>query len=306
MGAADVAERMSGIQNALWADRPAWRVELPSGRCLDTARRVLVMGVLNVTPDSFSDGGRYFGHDVALRRARAMVAEGADILDIGGESTRPGSAGVSAEEEKRRVLPIIERIAAESGVPVSIDTQKAEVAEAALDAGAQIVNDVSALRSDSRMAALVAERGVPVCVMHMRGTPRTMQKSPAYAEVVGDVKRWLQERVAFALEAGIRREAILLDPGFGFGKTPQHNLELVRRLHEFHELGCAVLIGPSRKSTLGVVLNAESDARLYGTLAAVACAVMAGCHVVRVHDVKPALDVVLVCEAVRRGMEWSP
>jgi len=230
-----------------------------------------------------------------------MAAAGADVIDVGGESTRPGSEPVSAAEEKRRVLPVIKELVGSIHVPLSIDTQKAEVAAAALEAGAQIINDVSALRTDPEMAPLAAERGAPVCLMHMQGTPKTMQQNPTYAEVVSEVKAWLGRRVAFALEAGIARESILVDPGFGFGKTPQH---LLRRLHELHELGCPVLVGTSRKSTIGVVLDAPAEERLYGTLATVACAVMSGCHMVRVHDVKPALEVVLVCEAVRQGMRW--
>ena len=301
-----MARKASPTQSSPWTPRPACRIKLPSGKVLDTDSRALVMGVLNVTPDSFSDAGRFFRPDVAVEHARAMVAEGADVLDVGGESTRPGSRGVDAEEEMRRVIPIIKELAAETNVPISIDTQKAQVAEAALDAGAQLVNDVSALRSDERMAGLAAERGAPVCLMHMQGTPRTMQDSPAYTEVVGEVIEWLRERVAFAVDAGIRRESLFVDPGFGFGKTPQHNLELLRRLHELHALGCGVMVGTSRKSTLGVVLDAESDKRLYGTLATLACAVMSGCHMVRVHDVKPACDAVLMCEAIRRGMQWEP
>ena len=282
-----------------------FRIPLPSGKVLDTERRTLVMGVLNVTPDSFSDSGRFFCHDAAVRHGREMAASGADIIDVGGESTRPGSDPVSAQEEKRRVLSIIEELAADTNVAVSIDTQKAEVARAALDAGAQIINDVSALRADPDMAVLAAERGAAVCLMHMQGSPKTMQLNPTYVEVVGEVIEWLQGRVQFALSAGIRRDRVLVDPGFGFGKTPQHNLELLRRLHELHMLGCPVLVGASRKSTIGMVLKADSDARLYGTLASVACAVMSGCHVVRVHDVRPALEVVLVCEAIRRGIRWT-
>jgi dihydropteroate synthase len=301
-----VARQTRNALEGLWHPRPPFSIPLPCGKRLDTAPRALVMGILNVTPDSFSDGGLFFSPDAAVKHALELVAQGADILDVGGESTRPGSEPVTAEEEKRRVVPVIEALAAETDVPVSIDTQKAEVAEAALKAGAQMINDVSALRTDAEMAPLAAERGTPVCLMHMLGTPRTMQQNPTYREVVSDVLEWLKERVAFAVESGIGRERLLVDPGFGFGKTPQHNLELVRRLHEFHALGCALLIGPSRKSTLGVVLNASSGERLYGTVAMVACAVMAGCHVVRVHDVKPALDVVRTCEAVRRGITWEP
>jgi len=289
-----------------WPARSPLHIELASGKVLDTAARALVMGVVNVTPDSFSDGGQFLQADAAARHGQEMAAAGADVIDVGGESTRPGSDAVSAREERRRVLPVIEELAAETAVPISIDTQKAEVAAAALDAGAEMVNDVSALRGDPEMAALVAERATPICLMHMQGAPRTMQQNPTYDEVVGDVLRWLEGRVQVALDAGIGREKIIVDPGFGFGKTPQHNLELLRRLHELHALGLPVLVGASRKSTLGLILNAPAQQRLFGSLATVACAVMAGCHAVRVHDVGPSLDVVRVCEAVRLGMRWAP
>jgi len=268
------------------------------------AARPLVMGVLNVTPDSFSDGGRFFETGTAARHGRQMCAAGADIIDVGGESTRPGSRPVDAREEMQRVIPVIEGLAHETDVPISIDTQKREVAEAALDAGAQIVNDVSALRTEPDMAALVAERGVPLILMHMQGQPRTMQRNPTYQEVVSDIRDWLAERVAFAVEHGIAREALVVDPGFGFGKTLQHNLELLRRLHEFHRLGRPVLVGTSRKSMLGMILDRPQGERLHGTLATVAAAVLAGCHIVRVHDVEPVLEVVKVCEAIRRGIEF--
>jgi len=293
------------MESVPWVERPPCGLRLPSGKALGADDRALVMGILNVTPDSFSDGGRFFRRDVAVAHARKMAREGADVLDVGGESTRPGGEEITAEEEMRRVLPVIEQVAAETSVPISIDTQKVAVAEAALEAGAQMINDVSALRTEPELASLAAERGVPVCLMHMQGRPKTMQKAPTYDEVVGDIKRWLGERVEFAVGAGIPRGQLLVDPGFGFGKTPQHNLELLRRLHELHELDCGVMIGASRKSTIGIVLDAQSDQRLYGTLATVACAVMSGSHMVRVHDVKPALDVVLVCEAVRRGIRWD-
>ncbi|NLW51020.1 MAG: dihydropteroate synthase [Candidatus Brocadiaceae bacterium] len=280
-------------------------MELPSGRVLDTGERPLVMGVLNVTPDSFSDGGQFLAPESALAQARRMCAEGADIIDIGGESTRPGSEPVSADEEMRRVLPVVEALAASSDVPISIDTQKAAVAAAALEAGAQIINDTSALRTDPDMAAVAARADAALVLMHMQGTPRTMQADPAYGEVVADVKAWLAERLERATAAGIPPDRLIVDPGFGFGKTLLHNLELLRRLGELHGLGRPLLVGTSRKSMLGAILKARAGERLSATLATVACAVMAGCHIVRVHDVRPALEVVKVCEAVRRGARYE-
>ena len=288
-----------------WTARPAFRLRLPSGVVLDTSDRPLVMGILNVTPDSFSDGGQFYDHSAAVEHARAMRASGADILDIGGESTRPGSKPVSIEEEINRTCPVIQEVAPEVDVPISIDTQKCAVAEAALDAGAEIINDVSALRTDPDLAALAADRDVPVVLMHMQGTPRTMQENPTYDEVVRDVMRWLEERIEYAVQAGIAEERLIVDPGFGFGKTLGHNLELLRRLHELHALGRPLMVGTSRKSMLGMILDAPPEERLSGTLATVAAAVLAGCHVVRVHDVGPAMDAVRVCEAIRRGIDFE-
>lgn len=285
-----------------WRERPACRITLPSGEALDMEQEPLVMGVVNVTPDSFSDGGRFYNSEDAIAQGLRLVSEGADILDIGGESTRPGSDAVSADEEKRRVLPVIEGLAAGAQVPLSIDTQKADVAREALDAGASIINDVSALRGDREMAPLAAERGVPVCLMHMQGTPKTMQRDPTYEDVVNDIIGWLRSRIEFAVEAGIAEEKIIVDPGFGFGKKLEHNLELLRRVGELHSLGRPLLVGTSRKSMIGAVLNAEADGWLNGTLATIACAVMTGCHIVRVHDVAPAKEVIKVCEAVRQGI----
>jgi len=290
---------------SVWPGRPAFRLELPSGAALDLGRRPLVMGVLNVTPDSFSDGGRFFSHARAAERGRQMVAEGADIIDVGGESTRPGSDPVPADEELRRIIPVIEELAAESAVPISVDTQKARVAAEAIEAGAQIVNDVSALRTDPDMPAVVAESGVLLVLMHMQGTPRTMQRNPTYTEVVSDVARWLRERIDYAVGVGIQESRLVVDPGFGFGKTLQHNLELLRRLHEFHRLGRPLMVGTSRKSMIGAILDVPPGRRLLGSLATVACAVMAGCHIVRVHDVQASREVVAVCEAVRRGMDYE-
>jgi len=291
--------------DAPWVERPDLKLLLPSGRTLSAAGRPLVMGILNVTPDSFSDGGRFLDLAEAAEHGRAMCADGADIIDVGGESTRPGSDAVPADEELRRVIPVIKELAAQTAVPVSIDTQKAEVAAAALEEGAQIINDVSALRTDPAMAPLAARTGAPVVLMHMLGRPKTMQKDPTYGEVVSEVIEWLRGRVDSAIEAGIREGQIVVDPGFGFGKRLGHNLELLRRLPALHALGRLVMVGTSRKAMLGRILGSPEMERLHGTLATVACAVMSGCHIVRVHDVRPALEVVKVCEAVRRGIAYG-
>ncbi len=256
-----------------------WRELNPDGR-------VLIMGILNVTPDSFSDGGRFLSPDAAVERALAMEKEGADIIDVGGESSRPGADPVPVEEELRRVLPVLERLRGKLRIPISIDTTKAEVAEAALRAGASIVNDISALRFDPAMAPLVAEFGAGLVLMHMLGTPKTMQQAPHYEDVVTEVRDFLAERAQYAQSQGIPREAIAVDPGIGFGKTVEHNLELLRRLPELVELGFPVLVGPSRKSFIGAILGLGVEERLEGTLAACAVAVVRGADILRVHDVK--------------------
>jgi dihydropteroate synthase len=262
--------------------------------------RALVMGVLNVTPDSFSDGGKFLDVERAVAHGKAMAEAGADIIDVGGESTRPGSQPVNAEEEFRRVLPVVERLSVECGAStLSVDTTKAAVAERALAAGAQIVNDISALRFDPRMVAVVREHGAGVVLMHMQGTPEAMQENPRYADVLGEVMGFLRARIAFALDRGIRREQIAIDPGIGFGKSVEHNLVLLARLDEFQTLGCAVLVGPSRKSFIGKLLNRQPEERIWGTAAAVAWAIAQGVHVVRVHDVAEAVDVVRMVEAIR-------
>lgn len=256
-----------------------WRELNPDGR-------VLIMGILNVTPDSFSDGGRFLSPDAAVERALAMEKEGADIIDVGGESSRPGAEPVPVEEELRRVLPVLERLRGKLRIPISIDTTKAEVAEAALRAGASIVNDISALRFDPAMAPLVAKFGAGLVLMHMLGTPKTMQQAPHYEDVVTEVRDFLAERAQYAQSQGIPREAIAVDPGIGFGKTVEHNLELLRRLPELVELGFPVLVGPSRKSFIGAILGLGVEERLEGTLAACAVAVVRGADILRVHDVK--------------------
>jgi dihydropteroate synthase len=260
---------------------------------------VKVMGVVNVTPDSFSDGGEYLDAERAVEHGRELVAEGADMLDIGGESTRPGSAGVSAEEELGRVRPVLEGLAG-AGVPISIDTSKRAVAEVALEAGAGIVNDVTALRSEPELAHLCAERDCGVVLMHMLGTPRTMQEDPTYDDVVEDVKAFLAERIEFAIDRGIAEERIWVDPGIGFGKTLEHNLELLRRLGELRALGRPVCVGASRKSFIGRITGREVGERLGGTVASNVLALANGAEIFRVHDVRAVREALAVAEAVMR------
>ncbi|MGI8946052.1 MAG: dihydropteroate synthase [Thermoleophilaceae bacterium] len=257
-----------------------------------------VMGVLNVTPDSFSDGGEFLDPEAAVAHGLRLAADGADVLDIGGESTRPGAAPVPAAEELRRVLPVVERLAAETTAALSIDTTKAAVARAALAAGATIVNDVSAFRSDPGMAGLVAERGVGCCLMHMRGEPRTMQDRPRYDDVVSEVKAFLEQRLDFALGEGIAEDRVWLDPGIGFGKTVEHNLELLRRLEEIVAIGRPVVVGTSRKSFLATVIGgARERDRLPGTIATNVIALERGARVFRVHDVAELVDALAVAAA---------
>jgi dihydropteroate synthase len=258
-----------------------------------------VMGVVNVTPDSFSDGGLYLDPDKAIEHGLALAAEGAAIVDIGGESTRPGSEGVSAEEELRRVLPVIEGLrAAGTEARISIDTSKANVAAAALNAGATFVNDVTALRADPAIAEVIAETGAGCCLMHMLGTPRTMQLDPRYDDVVVEVRAFLEERMQVAVAAGIAPDQIILDPGIGFGKTVEHNLELLRRLDELVEIGRPVMVGTSRKSFLGKLSGrAEPAERVPGTIATCVLAYERGARLFRVHDVAPVHDALAVAAA---------
>ncbi|HNQ23458.1 MAG TPA: dihydropteroate synthase [Phycisphaerae bacterium] len=273
-------------------------------RTLDSGDRPLVMGILNVTPDSFSDGGAYHDAPAALPRAREMIAEGADFIDVGPESTRPGAQPVPADEQIARAVPVIEALrAADARVGISIDTRLAAVASAALDAGADLVNDVSALRDDPALVHLVAKRRVPVVLMHMRGTPADMQRDggPQYDDVVADVCRFLRERVDFAVEQGIEPDRIILDPGLGFGKRVEHNLSLLRHLDRLMELGYPLLLGASRKRFLGYVLgSAEPRERLAGSLACAVLAALAGVAILRVHDVRPTVEVLRVLAAVGR------
>ena len=271
---------------------------------MNCARKVLdlsqptVMGVLNVTPDSFSDGGRYLQLADALRRAEVMVEEGAALIDVGGESTRPGAPPVSVQEELDRVLPVVERLARELPVPISVDTSKPEVIRAAARAGAGLINDVRALRLSGALQAAAAS-GLPVCLMHMQGEPGTMQQQPTYADVVAEVHAFLAERVRVCESAGIPRERILVDPGFGFGKTLDHNLLLLRHLDRFTDLAAGILVGVSRKSMIGALLNAPVGERLSGGLAAAVIAVWQGANVIRTHDVRETVQALCVCAAAR-------
>jgi dihydropteroate synthase len=256
------------------------------------------MGILNVTPDSFSDGGRFTRLDAALRQAERMAAEGAAILDVGGESTRPGAEAVSVQQELDRVMPLIERLHDELSLPLSIDTSKPEVMRAAVAAGAGLINDVYALRREGALQA-AAELAVPVCLMHMQGEPRAMQHNPSYQDLITEVADFFAERIDACLQAGIRREQLLLDPGFGFGKTLAHNLQLLAHLAEFKGLGLPLLVGISRKSMIGALLdNAPVDQRLYGSLAAAVLAAERGADILRVHDVRATVDALKIVAAI--------
>jgi dihydropteroate synthase len=247
-----------------------------------------IMGIVNATPDSFSDGGLYFDPETAVERTLKLFEDGADIVDIGGESTRPGAEAVPADEELRRVIPIIEGVRGVTDRPISIDTAKSEVARQAVDAGADMINDISAGRFDGGMYRVAAESGVPICLMHIRGTPRDMQDSPRYDDLIGEIREYLKAAVEAAVEAGVSRDSILVDPGVGFGKTARDNLELIRRLDELKELHPYVLIGTSRKSFIGKVLNMDVNERLEGTLATLAASINHGAQILRVHDVAAA------------------
>ena len=265
-----------------------------------------IMGIVNVTPDSFSDGGSYLDPNRAIGHGGELVMDGADILDVGGESTRPGAPAVGAEEELARVAPVVTALAGPGGpgVPVSIDTSKRAVAEAALDAGAAIVNDVTALRAEPELAELCGERGCDVVLMHMLGTPRTMQEDPRYDDVVDDVRAFLEERAEFAVAAGVDRKRIWVDPGIGFGKTVAHNLELLRRLGELRALELPIVVGASRKSFIGRLTGREVDERIGGSVASAVLALAAGADVLRVHDVGDTREAALAAESIIARREW--
>jgi dihydropteroate synthase len=267
---------------------------------LEFGKRTLVMGVINITPDSFSDGGKFYDTKVAISHAKYLVSNGADILDVGGESTRPGSESVTMDEEMKRVIPVIEGISNEVEIPISIDTGKSEVAKAALDAGACIINDISAMRSDPRIANVAAESQSPLILMHMQGTPKDMQKDPKYKDVMGDIKEFLEERLDLAQSKGVTRENMIIDPGIGFGKTLEHNYEIIRRLRELKDLNLPILMGTSRKSFIGNTLGLDVNERLEGTLATITMSIINGADIIRVHDVKEAVRTAKMTDAIYR------
>lgn len=258
--------------------------------------RTIIMGVLNVTPDSFSDGGLFVDADEAIKHAKQMVEDGAEIIDIGGESSRPGSESVSEEEELKRVKPVIQELVNQVNVPVSIDTYKPAVAEECIKLGVHLVNDITGLRN-KEMIRVVADYQVPVIIMHMKGMPKNMQENPAYKDVVSEIKEFLGERISEAMSAGIKD--IVIDPGIGFGKTTAHNLQVLKRLGELKSLGCPILVGPSRKSFIGNITGLPVNERLEGTLAAISIAIMNGANIVRVHDVKACKRAVQIADAIR-------
>lgn len=264
-------------------------------------RRTALMGILNVTPDSFSDGGRYLEAQKAIARGVEMAEQGADIIDIGGESTRPGARSLSAPEEIERVIPVVRGLRRAVSIPLSIDTYKAEVAYAALEAGADVVNDISALRFDPQMVSLIVRERVPVILMHMQGTPQTMQERPHYQDVLQEVKDFLRNRVAFSVERGAAPEQIVIDPGIGFGKNLEHNLTLLRGLPALASLGQPLLVGPSRKTFIGKILGVGPEERLEGSLAAAVAAVLGGANMIRMHDVKEAGRAIMLADALRFG-----
>lgn len=258
------------------------------------------MGILNVTPDSFSDGGKYFDLEAAVARAHEIVAAGADIIDIGGESTRPASEAVTLEEELRRVIPVVDRLVREVKVPLSVDTYKAEVARQALERGATMINDISGLRFDPDMARVVARFGCPVVVMHIKGTPKRMQENPTYKDVVAEVKAYLQEGIELAVDAGLPKERVIIDPGIGFGKTTEHNFKILQCLEDFQTLGQPILMGTSNKTFIGKTLDLPVTERIFGTAATVALSIAKGADIVRVHNVLEMKQVARMTDAIVR------
>ena len=287
-----------GIHDITWGDRK-----------LPFSEKTLVMGILNVTNDSFSDGGKFFDYDEALRRGLEIEEEGADVLDVGGESTRPFSEPISEEEEIRRVAPVIETLAKRIKIPISVDTTKATVAKRAIDAGASIINDISAFRTDMKLADVVAETGVPVILMHMKGTPKTMQVNPDYSDLFGEINNYFEKAVTFALSKGVERRKIILDPGIGFGKTGRHNLLIVKNVKKFHDFGMPILIGHSRKSFIRNIIKEPDQKDIaadlpiveLGNQAVTAAAALNGAHMIRVHEVKNTITTLKLIDAIRKA-----
>lgn len=267
---------------------------------MDFGKRTYITGILNVTPDSFSDGGKFIKIDDAVSHAKKMIENGADIIDIGGQSTRPGAKKISASLEKKRVIPVIEKLSKEKNTVISIDTTKSEVAKAALDSGAHMVNDISGLHFDKKVAKVTAEFGVPIALMHIKGTPKSMQRKPHYEDLIGEILDYLEERIEIAKSSGVAEEKIIVDPGIGFGKTVKHNLDIIKKLREIRSLGRPVLIGTSRKSVIGSVLDLPVEERLEGTAATVAASICNGADIVRVHDVAEMVRIVKMTDAMVR------
>lgn len=268
-------------------------------RTLELGDKTLVMGTLNVTPDSFSDGGVFSQQDRALTRALEMVEEGVDIIDIGGESTRPGARPIDPQEELSRILPVVKDLAKQTDTPISVDTRRAEVARGVLEAGGQIINDITALRADPEMAKVIASHQVPVVLMHMRGKPETMQENIHYVSLVSDITQYLKQSIDMAFTAGVDSERIIIDPGIGFGKTVDHNLAIIKHLYQFKTLGRPILVGPSRKSFIGKILDLDVDQREEGTMASIAASILNGAHIVRVHNVRNAIRVSRIADAIK-------
>jgi len=265
------------------------------------SERTHIMGVLNVTPDSFSDGGKFLSLDKAIAQALKMVEEGVDIIDIGGESTRPGSQPVTLKEETQRVIPVIETLVKKIQIPISVDTYKSQIALKAMEAGAELINDISGLRFDSEMVKLAAKYNVPVVIMHIKGTPQNMQENPYYENVIKEIKDYFEERISFADSMEIKEENIILDPGIGFGKRFEDNLAILKNLKEFKKLDRPILVGLSRKSFIGKILDLPVEERLEGSLGALACSIMQGANIARVHDVKESVRVAKVVDAILKG-----
>lgn len=274
-------------------------LKFSSGYEIPLNKKTCIMGILNITPDSFSDGGDFFDIDSAVKQAVSLQEDGADILDIGGESSRPGSKQISATEELSRIEPILKELIPIIKIPISIDTYKSHVAERALELGASLINDISAMRMDSDMAKVAAQKNVPIVLMHMQGKPQTMQLNPHYESLIDEIKIFFRERIDYAISAGIKAENIILDPGIGFGKTLEHNLKIIKSLDRFRSLGFPILIGTSRKSMIGNILNLPPKQRLEGTSATVTASILNGAHIIRVHDVKEIKRVVVMADAIK-------